>query len=70
MIKIIDQLNKSLLVLEKAKKAHGQALDKMISQLPDGQKHMAVELLKKAKSGKVSISEILSFTGKIPDNKE
>ena len=64
---MLTQLQSSLVELDKAKKIHKHVLNNMISQLPKDKKRSALSLLEKAKKGKVSIDEILSFTGNISE---
>ena len=64
---MLTQLQNSLKELEKTKKIHEQVMNNMINKLPTDKKRSALSLLIKAKKGKVSINEILNFTGKISD---
>lgn len=64
---MLIQLKTSLVELDKAKKIQGQLLNQMINKLPGEKKRAALTLLNKAKKGRVSMDEILDFTGEISD---
>lgn len=63
----LNQLSKSLIELEKARKIHAKVLNEAISKLPEDKRQSAKSLFQKAKKGKISIEEIMSFAGKIPN---
>lgn len=67
---MIGQLNASLIELGKIRKTHDDALNKMINNLPGDKKREALALLRKAKTGKINIAEIMRFTGKISKKDE
>lgn len=59
---MLRQLRSSLKELDKVKKMHSKVLDDQIGKLPDDKKKQAIDLVKKARNGKLDLGEMMAFT--------
>lgn len=61
-MEMLKQLKSSLKELDRVKKIHSKILDDHIGKLPDDKKKQAIDLVNKARKGKLDLGDMMAFT--------